>query len=113
MPERLALLGQLRPTAANTAAAAYTVPTTTPPTQAVVSSVIVANTTGSDATFRLFATTGTTYDQSTALFYDVNVPGRGSAALSLGVTLAAGSKIGVSSGVASALTFTIFGQEVS
>lgn len=113
MPERLAILGQQRPTTANTAAAAaYTVPTGA---QAVVSSVVVANTSTAAATFRLFVSAGgvNTYAQATALFWDVAVPAGSSQVVTLGATLAAGSTIGFSSSAASALTCTIFGQEVS
>ena len=110
MPERLSMLAQLRPATANTAALAYTVPAAT---QAVVSSVVVANTTGADTTFRLFVTTGTTYDASTALFYDVLITGFSTAVLTFGLALAAATKVAVAAGTASALTISIFGQELS
>ncbi len=110
MPETLRILGQATPGTANAAVVIYTAATGT---QVVVSSIIVANTTGLEATFRAFATTGTTYDPSTALFYNVKVAPGSSAVLTLGATLGPGSRLAVASNTAGALTFTVFGQEVS
>lgn len=111
MPERLAILGQIRPTGAGAAVEAYRVPTDT---QAVVSSIIVANTTGAETTFRIHAGLAPANGVvGNALFYDVPVAARSSVVLTLGATLAAGFGITVSAAAANAVTFTIFGQEVT
>ena len=68
MATKLKQLGQIRP--ANTTAVSLYSPGAD--TQTIIKSIIVCNTSGSSATFRIFVDdNGTTYDQATALFYDV------------------------------------------
>jgi hypothetical protein len=94
---------------ANAAITAYTVPTST---QTVISSIIVANTAATAATYRLFAVgPGAAVALGTALFYDVPLAGNSSAVLQVGITLAAGEGIAVASSTTT-VTFTMFGQEI-
>ena len=110
MAERLAILGQAAPPTANAPSITYTVPN---PGQAVVSCIVVANTTAAVARFRVFATnTAGTFTAATALFYDVTLNANASAVLNLGATLGPGAQVAVASSVAAALTFTVFGQEI-
>lgn len=109
MPERLAVLGQVRP-ASLTFVDLYTVPAAT---QAVVSSILVCNTLGTASFFRVNARpTGTAVTISNALFYDVPIAGNATTVLQLGLALAAGHIVSVYSGSGS-LTFTATGQEIS
>ena len=102
-------LAQTRPANTSTATA-YTAKKQTEITQ-----VIVCNTTGSPATFSLYHDDdGSTYDQTTALVYSASVAANTMLSLSadgagLGIFVTANGTIGVQSGTASALTFSIYG----
>lgn len=105
-----ALLGQIRP--GDTAnATLYTAQI-----GVEVTRIVVCNTSGAIATFRLFHDQGgTTYDQSNALFYDKDVPISDSVEIKAesqgaGFQMEIGDSIGVRSSVADALTFTAYGQ---
>lgn len=84
---------------------------------AEITSLFVANTTGSAATYRIFIDDdGTTYDQSTALAYDVSL------AANTFTEILSGSKVfmnnasgnlAVRAGTGNALTFTVFGIETT
>ncbi|PIW20805.1 MAG: hypothetical protein COW34_01000, partial [Armatimonadetes bacterium CG17_big_fil_post_rev_8_21_14_2_50_66_6] len=106
------VLSQVRPSG-TAAVAAYTLAANR---SAIVTGVVVANTTGIAATFRLFFhATGATYDQTTALFYDKQVAANDSfhlIDLSWGLATAGGS-IGVRTDTIDALTFTFFGEEIT
>jgi len=104
-------LGQLRP--ANTTAASLYSPGAG--VTAIVKSVWICNTTASPVTFRIFADDdGTTYDETTALFWDVTVEGNTTIELDTFMALNdATGNLAVRTSVASALTFTAFGAEVS
>lgn len=102
------ILAQTRPT--DTAAhTAYTKPSKQPVT---VEAIAVCNTTASAATFRIFiCTNGTTYDQTTAIAYDMTCPANDTDIISFPFTLdTAGGTVGVRSGTGSALNFTIIGK---
>lgn len=83
----------------------------------VVQLIYVCNSTASAATFRIFHDDdGTTYDQSTAICYDVSVPANTTQVieaisdLSGGIYLTNSSaNLAIRSGTGSALTFTIYG----
>lgn len=80
----------------------------------IISTLIVANTTSSDATARIFARiAGAAAAASNALIYDVTVPAKGQYAFTQGITLAATDVLTVQSGTSNALTFTAFGTELS
>lgn len=80
----------------------------------IISTLNVANTTGTAATTRVFARiAGATAAASNALLYDVSIPGNTSVSFTLGITLAATDVLTVQSGTSNALTFTAFGTELA
>ena len=75
-----------------------------------ISTLIICNTTGSDATYRIFHDNdGTTYDETTALFYDQTIRNNTTVGLDLALILKDGGNLAVRSGTGSALTFTVYG----
>jgi hypothetical protein len=112
-------LGQLRP--ANTTAAALYTPRTG--IIGVVTSIIVCNTSGASAAYRLFHDfDGTTYDQTTALVYDDVIDPAFAGVLALtrhiltfdgGITISPGGNLACRTSVNSAFTFTAYGYELS
>ena len=104
------LLAQSRPSDTN-AATLYTATIKTEITR-----IIIANTTGSAATFRLFHDQGgSTYDESNALIYDFSIAS-GAFFDSLqsfntgnGITLVPTDTLGIRSGTGNALTFNVYG----
>jgi hypothetical protein len=103
-------LGQLRP-ADTTAASIYS------PLQGVrtnIRTIVIANTTASQASYRIFHDdNGTTYDETTALYFDRNIPANNTDILNdldIGMDDPDGN-IGVRTNTSNALTFTIYGQE--
>ena len=103
------LLAQVRPSN-TTAATAFTATLRTEITR-----VLVANTTGSAATFRLFHDDdGSTYDETTALIWDNSIATGAYVDLQAyldgsGITLMPSGTLGVRSGTGSALTFSVYG----
>lgn len=80
----------------------------------VLSTLVIANTTATDATCRVFARiAGAAAAASNAIVYDVTIPGNGLQAFTLGITLAATDVITIRTGTSNALTFTAFGSELS
>jgi len=109
MPTTYKVLGQSNPSA-TTATTLYTVPTAT---EAVVSTIVIANLTSSAATFRIAVRpNGATLANSQYIAYDITVGASDSTALTLGVTLDAADVITVYASTAN-LTFTAFGSEIS
>lgn len=103
------VLGQSNP-AATTATTLYTVPAAT---QAVVSTIVIANLTATAATFRIaIRVAGATLANSQYIAYDITVGASDSTALTLGVTLNATDIITVYGSTAN-LTFTAFGSEIA
>lgn len=104
------VLGQAAP--ANTSNAdLYTVPAAT---QAVVSTLQVANMTTEEATFTIYVrVAGATAANSNAIAKDVSVLGNSILAITTGMTLGATDKVTIQSSVANALTFTMFGSEIA
>jgi glucose-6-phosphate dehydrogenase assembly protein OpcA len=103
------VLGQSNP-AATTATTLYTVPSAT---QAVVSTIVIANLNTANATFRIAVrVAGATLADSQYVAYNVTVGASDSTALTLGITLGATDVITVYSSSAT-LTFTAFGSEIS
>jgi len=104
------ILGQLAPTTTSNGNL-YTVPAST---STIVSTLVIANTTATAATTRVFARiAAATEATSNAVLYDVSIPANSSSAFTLGMTLATTDKITVQTGTANALTFTAFGSEIS
>jgi glucose-6-phosphate dehydrogenase assembly protein OpcA len=109
MPTVYKVLGQSNPSA-TTATTLYTVPSAT---QAVVSTIVVANLAATVATFRIACrVAGATLANSQYVAYDITVGASDSTALTLGITLGAADVITVY-GSTSTITFTAFGSEIS
>lgn len=109
MPTNYKILGQSAPNA-TTSTDLYTVPSST---QAVVSSVVVANRDAAAATYRIScAIDGATLANAQYLAYDVTVGGSDSTVITIGATLGDTDKIRVYASSAN-LTFTAFGSEIS
>lgn len=103
------VLGQSKPSA-TTATTLYTVPAST---QAVVSTIVIANLTATAATFRIAVrVAGAALANSQYVAYDITVGASDSTALTLGVTLNATDVVTVYASTAN-LTFTAFGSEIS
>ena len=103
------VLGQSNPSA-TTATTLYTVPSAT---QAVVSTIVIANLAATSATFRIAVrVAGATLANSQYVAYDVTVGASDSTALTLGITLGATDVITVYASTAN-LTFTAFGSEIA
>ena len=109
MPTNYKVLGQSNPSA-TTDTTLYTVPAST---QAVVSTIVIANRDSASATFRIACrVNGAALANSQYIAYDVSVGANDSTALTLGVTLGAADVITVRASTAN-LTFTAFGSEIS
>jgi len=103
------VLGQANP--ANTSAAAlYTVPSGG---QAVVSTISIANVSGSAANFSInIGVDGAANSDANVLAKGVVIGANSIVTLTLGVTADAGDVIRITSSVANALTFQAFGLEI-
>lgn len=103
------VLGQSNPSA-TTATTLYTVPSAT---QAVISTIVIANLTSSAATFRIAVRpAGASLANSQYIAYDITVGASDSTALTLGVTMNATDVLTVYASTAN-LTFTAFGSEIA
>jgi|2_EtaG_2_1085320.scaffolds.fasta_scaffold45206_2 hypothetical protein len=109
-------LGQSRP--ANTTAVSIYSPGAD--IEARIYLIIITNTTGSDTTFRIFHDEdGTTYNETTALYFDQTITANNSAILifdntgqdGIAMETAAGN-LAVRTGTNDALTFTVYGSEL-
>jgi glucose-6-phosphate dehydrogenase assembly protein OpcA len=109
MPTTYKVLGQSNP-AATTATTLYTVPSAT---QAVVSTIVVANLTTTSATFRIAVrVAGATLANSQYVAYNITVGASDSTTITLGLTLGAADVITVYASTAN-VTFSAFGSEIS
>ena len=103
------VLGQLAPSA-TTATTLYTVPSAT---EAVVSTIVVANRAATAATYRIaIRPNGATLANEHYIAYDVTVGASDSTTLTLGLTLDAADVITIYASTAN-LTFSAFGSEVT
>lgn len=103
------ILGQSAPNA-TTEADLYTVPALT---QTIISTLVVANRSSSDATFRVsIAPAGAATANSQYISYDLSCAGNGLNAFTFGLTLNATDKIRVYASSAD-LTFSAFGSEIA
>lgn len=102
-------LAQSRPSG-TTAAAIYT-----PSRKAEILYINICNSTGSAATFQLYHDDdGTTYDQSTALYYNKSVAANDTITINAnmlggGLPVNVGGNIAFQTGTGSALTITLYG----
>jgi hypothetical protein len=103
------VLGQSNPSA-TTATTLYTVPAST---QAVISTIVIANLTATAATFRIAVRpAGAALANSQYIAYDITVGASDSTALTLGVTMNTTDVLTVYASTAN-LTFTAFGSEIA
>ena len=104
-------LAQSRP-AGTTAASVYSPGAST---TAVIKTIFVANTSGAGAKFRLFLDdNGTTYDETTALFWDTPVDA--DATVQIDTTIAmndASGNLAFRTDTGNALTITVIGAEIT
>jgi len=98
--------------AATTEETLYTVPAAT---EAIVSTITVANLTAADKTFRLAVKPSSTSALALEhhIAYDITVGASDTTALTLGLALAAGNSISVYASAATSIVFTAFGSEIS
>ena len=83
-------------------------------TEAVVSTVVIANITGTDATFNLaIRPAGETLANKHYVAKTVTVAGNDSTTLTLGITLAETDVVTATAGTGNALSFNIFGTEIT
>ena len=109
MPTIYKVLGQSAP-GATTDTTLYTVPAAT---DAIVSSIVVANRDTSSATFRIaIRPAGATLANQHYIAYDVTVGASDSTVLTLGLTLDATDVITVRASTAN-LSFSAYGSEIS
>jgi hypothetical protein len=109
MPTIYKVLGQSNPSA-TTATTLYTVPSAT---NAVVSTISVANLTGTAATYRIAVRpSGATLANQHYLAYDVTVGASDSTTITIGATLNATDVITVYASTAN-LAFSAFGSEIA
>jgi glucose-6-phosphate dehydrogenase assembly protein OpcA len=103
------VLGQANPSA-TTLTTLYTVPSST---EAVISTISVANLTASDATFRLAVRPGgASIEDKHYIGYDITVGASDSTLITVGLTLAASDVISVYASTAD-LAFQAFGDEAA
>lgn len=104
------ILGQARP-ADTSNTDLYVVPSAT---EAIVSTIVVCNTTGTDATFRIFVRDGgAVAGAGNAVAFDAPIGANSQAAFTLGLTLSATDVLTVRSSVGDAITYSAFGSELS
>lgn len=103
------VLGQLNPSA-TTASTLYTVPSAT---QAVVSTIAIANQAGTSATYRIAVRpAGATLEAKHYIVYGATVAASDSILLTLGITLGATDVVTVYASSAN-VSFSAFGSEIA
>jgi len=109
MPTTYKVLGQSNPSA-TTATTLYTVPAST---QAVISTIVIANLTATAATFRISVRpAGAAQTNAMYIAYDITVGASDSTALTLGVTMNTTDVLTVYASTAN-VAFTAFGSEIA
>lgn len=105
-------LGQQRPATGGSAVSLYSPGAST---TGIIKSLTVCNQSGASATYRIYVDDdGTTYDQTTALFYDVTIDANETHVLSVYWPMNdATGNLAVESDTNNALTFTAFGLEIT
>jgi hypothetical protein len=112
MPTTYKILGQ-KITASNTWTDLY-VPSSSPATSSIVSSIIVCNTGNSDRTFSIAAVeaSGRTPTVSGSISYNTVVLANDSVVISCGITLGPGNALRIS-GSSTEVGFSAFGTEIT
>ena len=109
MPTAYKVLGQLAPSA-TTDTTLYTVPSST---EAIISTLVVANRAATAATYRIaIRPNAATLANLHYIAFDVPVPANDSVTLTLGLTMDATDVITVRASTAD-LTFSLFGSEIT
>lgn len=109
MPTNYKVLGQSNPSA-TTLTTLYTVPSAT---EAVISSIVVANLAATSATFRIAVRpNGASIANAQYIAYDITLGASDSTVLTLGVTMDAADVLSVYAS-SSTVTFSAFGSEIS
>jgi hypothetical protein len=109
MAELYKVIGQSNPTAA-TLTDIYTVPAST---EAVVSTILIANRSSVQTTYRIsIAVAGAVDSSEQYISYDVVIKGNGLHEITTGATLNATDKVRVYATLAT-LSFNVFGTEIS
>jgi len=104
------ILGQAAP-ADTSAADLYTTPAST---ETIVSTIAIANVTGTDATYEIYVReAGAAAADANALVKGATAAANTTTTIGIGITLAATDVVTIQSGTASALTFHAFGTEVT
>lgn len=77
-----------------------------------ISHLVICNTTGSAVTYRVFLDAdGTTYDETTAIYYDVSIGANTTEFVDIDATIEVdGGSIGIRTSTGSALNFTLMGN---
>lgn len=104
-------LGQSRP--ANTTAVSIYSPGAN--TTAIITHIFVCNTTGNTPTFRIFSDDdGTTYDQTTALYYDTALAANETKRIPCFIAMNdSNGNLAVRTSAANEITFTVYGTELT
>ena len=103
-------LGQTRPPTLDTFVSIYS-----PPADVLASSLVltITNVTGTDSTYRVCQDdNGTTYDESTALAWDVPILANATAKLNVGPMNDSTGNLAVASDLGNANNFTLHGNEI-
>ena len=81
--------------------------------EAIIKGISVVNTdTGTARWFQGFVTTGTTYDDTTAITPQITIPAGGMAVFSGTITLDADDKLAWDVSIVDKITITVFGDEI-
>jgi hypothetical protein len=103
------VLGQVNPSA-TTATTLYTAPSAT---QAVISSLVIANQAATAGTFRVaIRVAGATLAANQYIAYDVAIGANDTTALTLGITLGAADVVTIYASSAT-MSFNLFGSEIA
>ena len=111
MPTEKKLLAQARENSTNAVSVYNQIITQ----EAYIDQIILCNTSGAPCTVRLFFDEdGTTYDETTALFFDSNVDANQTVELNTFISMNDSTgNLGIRTDTASALTFTAFGAVIT
>lgn len=110
MPYTHQQLGQIRPSSANTPTQLYAAKSGI---ESTISSILVCNTSGASATFKMYNDDdGTDTDESTAIYWNITVEANQTLEITPKIMLRdADGEVSAESSVANALTFTAYGAE--
>jgi len=101
------LLGQLRPSSTS-AEVVYSVPSET---TAIVKTITIANTSNSAVKYSIFVSEGTTYDETTAIIWEVSLAKNNSDVLNMFIALTGNVAFEIDG--ANDATITLFGAEIT